>query len=103
MENARNLKWITKEKGEKAIDNVWKSKPLHGQYPFRSQKAVIDLHGTRQWLKSIKLKAETKGLIVAAQDQSPFTWNFQAIILHNGLDPSRRFCNTSTATIGNLI
>ena len=42
-ENARKLREIAKEKGEKG-DTVWKSKPLHGQHPFRSQKADVDIH-----------------------------------------------------------
>ena len=29
-ENARKLERIAKEKGEKAINTVWKSKPLRG-------------------------------------------------------------------------
>ena len=48
-------------------------------------------------------KAETEGFIAAAQDQSLFTRNFQANILHNGADPSCRFSNTSTETIDHLI
>ena len=46
---------------------------------------------------------ETEGFIVAAQDQSLFTRNFQANILYNGADPRCRFCNTSTETIDQLI
>ena len=53
-ENPRKLKRIAKEKGKKAIDTAWKSKPLHGQYPLRSQKADVDLHDIHQ-----RLKAET--------------------------------------------
>ena len=102
-ENAQKLKRIAKEKGKKAIDTAWKSKPLHGQYPLRSQKADVDLHDTHQWLRSAGLKAETEGFIVAAQDQSLFTRNFQANILHNGADPRCRFCNTSTKTIDHFI
>ena len=43
------------------------------------------------------------GFIVATQDQSLFTRNFQANILHNGADPRCRFCNTSTKTIDHFI
>ena len=97
-ENAQKLKRIAKEKGKKAIDTAWKSKPLHGQYPLRSQKADVDLHDTHQWLSSAGLRAETEGFIVAAQDQSLFTRKFQANILHNGADPRCRFCNTRLLT-----
>ena len=106
MKNTKNtpkLKRIAKEKGKKAIDTAWKSKPLHGQYPLRSQKADVDLHDTHQWLRSAGLKAETEGFIVAAQDQSLFTRNFQANILHNGADPRCTFCSTSTETNDHLI
>ena len=41
--------------------------------------------------------------IVAAQDQSLFTRNFQANILHNGADPRCRFCKISSKTIDHLI
>ena len=102
-ENAQKLKRIAKEKGKKAIATAWKSKPLHGQWPLRSQKADADLHDNRQWLRSAGLKVETEGFIVAAQDQSLFARNFQANILHNGAYPRCRFCKTSTETIDHLI
>ena len=81
-ENARKLKIIAK----RTIDTAWNSKPLHDQYLLRSQKADVDLYDTHQWLRSARLKAETEGSVVTAQDQSLFTRNFQANILHNGED-----------------
>ena len=86
-ENAQMLKRIAKEKGKRAIDTAWKSKPLHDHYPLRSQKAAVDLHGTHQWLRSVGFKVETEGFIVTAQDQSLFTSTFHANILHNGAEP----------------
>ena len=66
--------------------------------------AVVDLHDTHQWLRSAGLiKMETEGFIVAAQDQSLFTRNFQANIFYNGADPRCRFCNTSTGSVDHLI
>ena len=62
------MKRIAKEKGKKAIDTIWKSKSLHGQYALRSHEADVDLHDTHQWLRSAGLKAETEGFIVDAQD-----------------------------------
>ena len=102
MKNTEKLKRTAKEKGKKAVDTTWKSKPLHGQYCLRSQKAEVDLRDTHQWLRNAALKADTEGFIVAAQDQSLFTRNFQANILHNGTDPRCRFCNTSTDTIDHI-
>ena len=67
MKNRKNdwkLKKIAKEKGKKTIDTAWKLKPLHGQYPPRSQKADADLHGTHQWLRSAGFKVETEGLLL---------------------------------------
>ena len=46
-ENARKLKRIAKKKG-KVIDTTCKSKPLHDQYPLRSQNADADLHDIHQ-------------------------------------------------------
>ena len=91
MENARKLRRIANEKIKKAVDTVWKSKLLHGQYPLWSQKADVDLHDSHQWLRSARLKVDTEGFIVAAQDQSHFTRHFQANILHDGTGPSCRF------------
>ena len=102
-ENARKLKRIANEKGKKVIDTVWKSKLLHSQYQLWSWNADVDLHDTHQWLRIAWLKAETEGFIVAAQDQSLFTRTFQANVLHNGADPRRRFCNTSTEYTDHLI
>ena len=99
--NAQKLKRIAKEKGKKALDSVWKSKPLHGQYPLQSQKAEVYMTPISGW-EVLDLR-QTEGFIVAAQDQSLFTRNFQANILHNGADPRCRFCNTSTKTIDHFI
>ena len=83
------MKRITKEKGKNPINTAWKSKPLHDQYPFQSQKADVDLHDTHQWLRSVRLKAETEGFILTAQDQTA--------------DPRCGFCNTNIETSDHLI
>ena len=80
MENAWKLKRIAKEKGKRAIDTAWKSKPLYGQYPLQTQKVDVDLHDPYQWLRSAGIKAETEWFIVSAKDQRLFTRNFQANI-----------------------
>jgi len=102
-ENARKLKAMAKTNGTKEFHDTWKGKPLHGQFALRSQKADVDSKDTHQWLRSAGLKAETEGFIMAAQDQSLFTRNFQANVLHNGADPKCRFCDKSTETIDHLV
>ena len=102
-ENARKLKRIAKEKEKKAMNTAWKSKPLHGQYPLRIQNADVDLHDTHQWLRSPGIKADTKGFIVAAEDQSLFPGNFQTNIFHNGANPRCNICNMNTEDTDHLI
>ena len=48
---------------------------------MRSEKADVDQGNTHQWLRSAGLKAETEGFIMAAQDQSLFTRNYQYKII----------------------
>ena len=48
---------------------------------MRSEKADVDQGNTHQWLRSAGLKAETEGFVMAAQDQSLFTRNYQYKII----------------------
>ena len=70
---------------------------------LRCQKADIDVTATHQWLRSSGLKSETEGFIMAAQDQSLFTRNYQANVLKTGVDDKCRFCDKFTETIDHLI
>ena len=100
---AKNLKKKAKQEGLKKIQEKWESKPLHGQYPKRSQQADVDKDKTHQWLRGTGLKAETEGFIMAAQDQSLFTRNYQSKIAKNGADPKCRFCDQYDETIDHLV
>ena len=55
-----------RERDSKQIKETWENKPLHGRYPQRSQQADVDQANTHQWLRSVGLKAETEGFIIAA-------------------------------------
>ena len=100
---AKKVKQASKKNGQQQLIDRWSQKPLHGKYTLRSQKADVDQIATHQWLRSSGLKAETEGFILAAQDQSLFTRNYQANIVKNGADPKCRFCDQYTETIDHLV
>ena len=100
---AKNLKEKAKQEGLKKIKENWESKPLHGQYPKRSQQADVDKDKTHQWLRGTGLKAETEGFIMAAQDQSLFTRNYQSKIAKHWADPKCRFFDQYDETIDHLV
>lgn len=55
--------------------------------------ADVDLHRTNQWLTNSGLKAETEGLIIAAQDQSLGTrFYHNSNIIKDGTSPLCRIC-----------
>eukprot|EP00795_Rhopilema_esculentum_P016353 gene16353-biopygen5591 len=58
---------------------------------------------TNQWLRSSGLKGGTEGFILAAQDQSLFTRNYQANVLHNEANEKCRFCEEKVETIDHLV
>ena len=81
----------------------WLKKLLHGKYNLRCQKADVDQTATYQWLRISGPKSETEGFIVAAQDQSLSTRNYQANILKTGVYDKCRFCDKVTESIDHLI
>jgi hypothetical protein len=100
---AKIIKGKAKEKGLEQAKQRWQDKPLHGQYLSRTNEADVDKVLTHQWLRSAGLKAETEGFIVAAQDQSLSTRNYQANIIGNGTDPKCRLCGIQVETIDHLV
>lgn len=100
---AKDMKKKAKDKALEQMKQRWQDKPLHGQYPERANKPNVDKVNTHRWLRASGLKSETEGFILAAQDQSLFTRNFQANIIHNNVDPKCRFCDKYQETIDHLI
>ena len=69
-ELAKRVKQHAKAQALDSIKRKWESKAVHGQYPSRIKEADVDYKQTNKWLKGTGLKAETEGLIIAAQDQA---------------------------------
>ena len=102
-EAAKMVKHEAKRAAMKELKERWQEKPLHGQYPLRISEADVDEQGTHQWLRSSGLKGETEGFIMAAQDQSLNTRNYQANIIKNGINPMCRLCEDKVETIDHIV
>ena len=100
---AKSIKGKAKIAGRGRLEQTWSQKSLHGQYYHRSHQADVDVEATHQWLRGSGLKAETEGFIIAAQDQSLFTRNYQANIVKNGANPNCRFCNEHVESVDHLV
>ena len=85
------------------LSTTWTEKFLHGQFVIRCKGADVDQMATHQWLRGSGLKAETEGFILAAQDQSLATPNYQANVLHNGADPKCKLCDEQYETVDLLV
>ena len=71
--------------------------------PLLANNADIDQKRTNQWLRSSRLKAETEGFVLAAQDQSLPTRNYQVNVMKNRADPGCRICTQYEEAIDHLI
>ena len=100
---AKKVKELVKKHGKEQIQIRWEQKPLHGQYLKRVKRPDIDETETHKWLKSSGIKSETEGLIIAAQDQSLMTKQYQSEIIKNGANPKCRLCNEYNETIDHIV
>ena len=89
---AKRVKATAKCLGQQQLQKTWEDKALHGKYPKRTKEADVDQQRTHQWLRNAGLKAETEGLIIAAQDQSLATRSYRHRIIKDGTDPQCRIC-----------
>ena len=77
---------------------------LYGKYPQLVKQADVDHDKTHRWLKAPGFKAETKGFIIAAQDQSlPTRWYHHNILKKPDVDPKCRLCGRLGETIDHLV
>jgi hypothetical protein len=102
-QNAKVLKGKVKDKMKEKRKERWEGKPLHGQYPKNTNKPYVDQESTHLWLAKSDLKGETEGFLVAAQDQSLMTRNYQHNILHKDTDSLCRLCHKKVETIDHIL
>ena len=76
---------------------------MHGQYPSRITEADVEFKQSNNWLKGTGLKAETEGLIIAAQDQSLATRLYHHKIIKDGTSPLCRLCNRYDESIDHIL
>ena len=81
----------------------WHHKQLHGQFATRIGQADVDKERTLEWLRSSSLKPETEGFILAAQDQSLRTKNYEKHIMKTAGDDQCRYCHEKQETIDHLV
>ena len=80
-----------------------KAQRIYQRIPLRTYNGDVDKTTTYQWLSNSRLKVETEGSILAAQDLSLASRMCQAKILKNGGDPRCRLCTHSEETINHMI
>ena len=102
-QNAKALKKKVKEKIQERRRERWEGKPLHGQFPNNTHKPYVDQQTTNLWLTAGDLKGETEGFLIAAQDQSLMTRNYQHNILNQNIDSLCRLCHNKTESIDHIL
>ena len=102
-EKAKQIKTQAKPENINELKGGWKDKPLHGKYPIHASDPEVNSSLTHQWLGSFGPKSETESFIIAAQDHSLPTRNFQANILENGADLKCRVCDKHPENIDHLV
>ena len=101
---AKRTKHKTRQQAKEKLSARWEDKALHGRHPKRMKDADVDLHRTNQWLTNSGLKAETEGLIIAAQDQSLGTrFYHNSNIIKDGISPLCRICGMFDESVDYVI
>ena len=73
----KEVKKVAKTAAIRRLRKNWQHKSLHGQFAKRVEQADVDKDKSFIRLKSNSLKPKTEGFILAAQDQSLKTRNYE--------------------------
>ena len=85
------------------LRDVRMGKVIHGVFAAEVEKKGCDRVATCAWLVSGKFRAETEGLMVAAQDGALHTAAFCHSIIKDGSDPTCMECGLSIETVGHIL
>ena len=101
---ACSTKAKAKHQGRQLLRSKWESKALQCKYPQLVKQSEVDQDKTHRWPKAADLKVETKGFIIAAQDQSLTTcWYQHNILKKPDLDPKCRLWGCFDEIIDHLV
>ena len=78
-------------------------KTIHGAFPAETNGPDCDKAATHAWLKNGRFRAETEGLLVAAQDGVIHTAAYRHRILKERCDQTCRECGEEVETIGHIL
>ena len=80
------------------------AKPIHKVFYQQASSADgVDTEGTFAWLSDGRLRAETEGLVIAAQDGVILTNRYKHTVLGMGISPTCRVCREGDETIGHIV
>jgi hypothetical protein len=102
-----NLSNVTVQTTENQIDtntkiNEWARQSLHGRHRHNICQSNGDKAASNAWLTRGELFPETEGFMIAIQDQTIETRNYQKHILKMPLVDICRKCHSSTETIQHI-
>ncbi|KAI5748289.1 hypothetical protein M8J77_023892 [Diaphorina citri] len=102
LEEIRKIKTKCKQRMTEQREEKWLEKKMHGQYGKIMKSDHINREQTYKWLTQGRLKGETEGLIIAAQDQA-ITTNYIKRRIHKlQVDSKCRLCNQFDETIWHI-
>ena len=78
-------------------------KAIHGIFQAEVEKRGCDRTATYAWMRRGRFRAETEGLIIAAQDGIIHIAAYRHGVIKDGRDPMCRECGTMMETMGHIL
>ena len=88
---------------EKALVARLEIKVIHGEFYRQSRKDHIDFAATHEWLSHSRLRSQTEGFIVAAQDGVIWTRGYRKRVLEQPVSEICQKCHSGPETVGHIL